>query len=168
MAISIQDVLGGSLLDSIKGLISQFHMSPEDKAKLQADLDAQKDQFAAAQNDYNVKLNDIAGQNIRAEEQSGDKYTERARPSVIWVGLFVIVWNYCGPGPVIAALTNHWLHLTVPIVLDLPVYFWEAWTAIALGYVINRTVDKALALPGDSQIKLPFGIQIGNSGNKSS
>lgn len=158
MGVSIQSVLGSSLLESVKGIIQQFHMSPEDKAKLQQQLDAEKDQFAAAENDYNAKLNDIAGQNIRAEAQSGDKYTERARPSVIWVGLFVIVWNYCGP----MLIVNHFFHLGANTI-DLPPMFWEAWSAISLGYVVNRSIDKALALPGDTQVKLPFGIQIGNN-----
>lgn len=161
MGLSIQDIVGGSFLDSVKGIISQFHMSPEDKAKLQQQLDAQQDAFKQAENDYNTKLNDIAGQNIRAEETSGDKYTVRARPSVIWVGLFAIVWNYCGPMQVI----NHYLHLGLGQV-DLPSYFWEAWTAISLGYVINRTIDKTMALPGVSDMKLPFGLgSISNSGN---
>jgi len=48
MGVSIQHVLGSSVLDSVKGIIWQFQMSPEDKAKLQAQLDAEKDQFATA------------------------------------------------------------------------------------------------------------------------
>jgi len=155
MGISIQDVLGSSLLDSVKGLISQFHMSPEDKAKLQAQLDAQKDQFTAAENDYNSKLNDIAGQNIRAEETSGDNYTRRARPSVIWIGLAVIVWNYC-----LMNLLGHtrWFAGAVP--WELPSYFWDTWGIICTGYVFNRTAEKIMAMPGESSIKLPFGIQV--------
>jgi hypothetical protein len=154
MAFSIQDVLGSSLLDSVKGIISQFHMSPEDKLKLQAQLDAEKDQFATAENDYNAKLNDIAGQNIRAEETSGDKFTERARPAVIWVGLFMFVWNYC-------LVPTAGLRWHVPA-LPIPDLFLEIWGTVVTGYVFSRTADKLMALPGDSQVKLPFGIQIGN------
>lgn len=156
MGFSLQDVIGGSLLDGVSKIIGQFKMSPEEKANLQLQLQQNADAFTAAQNDYNAKLNDIAGQNIRAEEQSGDKYTARARPSVIWVGLFVIVWNYC-----ILTTFQHWLKST-PI--DLPAYFWEAWSAISLGYVFNRTADKLMNLPGNSSLKLPFGIQMSNDG----
>lgn len=154
MGLSIQDVLGSSLLDSVKGIISQFHMSPEDKAKLQAQLDTEKDQFVAAEHDYNSKLNDIAGQNIRAEAQSGDKFTARARPAVIWVGLLMFFWNYC----VVPTAGLHW-HIPS---LSIPDTFSEIWGIVATGYVFNRTLDKTMALPGDSQVKLPFGIQIGN------
>jgi hypothetical protein len=154
MGFSIQDVLGSSLLDSVKGLISQFHMSPEDKAKLQQQLDAEKDAFAQAENDYNTKLNDIAGQNIRSEEQSGDKFTVRARPAVIWVGLLMFFWNYC----VVPTAGLHWHIPSLPI----PDTFSEIWGVVVTGYVFNRTVDKLMALPGDSSVKLPFGVQISN------
>ena len=154
MGISIQDVLGGSLLDSLKGLISQFHMSPEDKAKLQAQLDQEKDAVTAAEHDYNTKLNDIAGQNIRAEETSGDKFTQRARPAVIWVGLLMFVWNYC-------LVPTAGLHWHVPA-LPIPDTFMEIWGIVVTGYVFNRTVDKIMSLPGDSNIKLPFGVQLSN------
>jgi hypothetical protein len=154
MGVSIQDVLGSSLLTSVQGIISQFHMSPEDKAKLQAQLEAEKDQFATAENDYNVKLNDIAGQNIRAEEQTGDKFTERARPAVVWVGLLMFFWNYC----IVPTAGLHWHVASLPI----PDMFSETWGVVVTGYVFARSADKVLALPGDSSIKLPFGINIGN------
>lgn len=161
-ATKLADIMGGNLLDGISKIISDFKLSPEDKANLQLQLTQNADVVKEHEEDFDAKLNDIAGENIRAEDASGDKYTERARPSVIWVGLFVIVWNYCGPGPILAALANRFLHLTVPLTLELPVWFWEAWSTIALGYVVTRSVDKAMALPGDSSIKLPFGISIGN------
>lgn len=152
--IKLADVLGGNLLDGISKIIGDFKMSPEDKANLQLALQQNAQIVAQHEQDFDAKLNDIAGQNIRTEEASGDKYTARARPSVIWVGLFVIVWNYC-----VLTTASRWLH-TAPV--DLPASFWEAWTVIVTGYVFNRTLDKTMALPGDSSVKLPFGIQIGN------
>jgi len=154
MAITLQSILGSSLLESVSKIIDQFHMSPDDKAKLQAQLVQEKDAFAAAENDYNTKLNDIAGQNIRSEEQSGDKFTERARPAVIWVGLLMFFWNYC----VVPTAGVHWHIPALPI----PDTFSEIWGVVVTGYVFSRTADKLMALPGDSQVKLPFGIQISN------
>lgn len=158
MSISLQDVLGSTLLQSIQGIISQFHLSPEDKLKLQAQFDAEKDAVQAAENDYNVKLNSVAGENIRAEQSSGDKYTERARPSVIWVGLAMFAWNYC----LVPTVGLHWHVPSLPV----PDLFAEIWGTVVTGYVFNRTVDKVMALPGDSQIKLPFGIQVSNNSPK--
>jgi hypothetical protein len=161
MGISVQDVLGGTFLDAVKGIISQFHMSPEDKAKLQAQIEEQKDLFTERQNDYNVRLNDIAGQNIRTEEQEGS-YTRNARPSVIWVGLAVIVWNYAAV-PLLGHSKPFWGMTPV----EFPSYFWEAWGVICTGYVFNRTVDKVMGMPGDSKISLPLGLgQISQSSPK--
>jgi hypothetical protein len=161
MGFTLQDVLGSTLLQSVQGIISQFHLSPEDKLKLQAQLDAEKDQFITAEHDYNVKLNDIAGENIRAEA-SGGPYARNARPSVIWVGLYVIIWNFCGP----LFLLQRWFLHTPIAPIDLPGWFWETWGAISLGYVVTRTAEKIMAMPGDSSIKLPFGIQVAQNAPK--
>lgn len=158
MSISLQDILGSSLLQSVQGIISQFHLSPEDKAKLQAQLDAEKDQFTAAENDYNAKLNDIAGQNIRTEEASGDKFEARARPAVIWGGLLIFFWNYC-------LVPTAGLHWHIPS-LAIPDLFMEIWGTVVTGYVFNRTAEKIMQMPGDSSLKLPFGIQIGQNSPK--
>lgn len=152
MGVSLADVVGGNLIDAVKGIISQFHMSPEDKAKLNAQIDQEHDAFVQAENDYNVKLNSIAGENIRAEAADG-AYSRNARPSVIWIGLGAIVWNYC----LVPVFGFHW-HMTPT---ELPTYFWEAWGVICTGYVFNRTAEKIMGMPGDSSIKLPFGIQVG-------
>ena len=95
---------------------------------------------------------DIAGQNIRAEQTSGDKFTERARPSVVWAGIGFIGWNYC----LVPTFGIHW-HLTS---LNLPDAFWWTWGTVVTGYVFNRTAEKIAQMPGDSSIQLP-GIKIG-------
>lgn len=156
----LADIMGGNLLDGISKIIEDFKLPPDEKAKLQLALQQNADVVKEHEEDYDSKLNDIAGQNIRAEEASG-QYAARARPSVIWVGLFVIVWNYCGPMQIV----NHFLHLGANII-ELPVWFWEAWSAVALGYVVTRSFDKTMSLPGDSTAKLPFGISIANNSPK--
>lgn len=152
----IFDSLVKPLIDSATALIGQFHMSPEDKAKAQQDIAdlAQKAQQQAQ--DYEVQLNSIAGQNIRTEEGSGDKYTVRARPSVIWVGLFAIVWDYC-----LIPTVSMWSGKALPGVL-LPPFFWEIWGVVVTGYVMSRSAEKIAAMPGDSQLTGPFGMKIGN------
>jgi hypothetical protein len=154
MATSLVDIVG-SALDSIPKIISEFHESPEEKAKdLQAIADAAQRAKQAAM-DYDARLNDIAGQNIRAEETSGDKFTVRARPAVIWMGNILIFWNYA----LVPALLIKW-HWS-PVAL--PDAFWWTWGTVVTGYVFSRSAEKIAQLPGDSQIKLPFL----SSGNKS-
>ena len=151
--MAIFDDLVKPALDSVNDLIAQFHMSPEEKAAATQAINdaAQKAQSAA--NDYDSKLNDIAGQNIRTEEGSTDKFTTRARPAVIWMGNLLIMWNW-GVVPVIGV---HW-HLTpAPI----PDSFWWTWGTVVTGYVFSRSAEKIAQLPGDSQISLPF-LKIAN------
>src|SRR5690349_3277220 len=92
--MALFDSLAKPALDSVTDIIKEFHMSPEDQAKFaQAAADAAaKAQQAAV--DYDVQLNTIAGQNIRAETQSGDKFTARARPSFMYVIIAVFAFNY--------------------------------------------------------------------------
>lgn len=140
-------------LDSVTSLISEFHLSPEQAAEAREkirDAEARAQQSAL---DYDAKLNEIAGENIRAEEQSGDKFTMRARPAVVWMGNALIFWNY-GLVPVVGA---HWKLAPV----TLPDSFWWAWSAIVTGYVFSRSAEKISALPGDSSIQIPL-IKIGN------
>lgn len=147
MALSIQGILGNSLGDVIKNIIAEFRVTPDVKAQLEAQLAEKQLDIAQQEMDINAKLNDIAGQNIRAEQESGDKYVTRARPSWAWGGLCVVAWNYCvmpclqaahvGAGPV-----------------NLPDAFWWTVGTVVTGYVFNRTAQDIMQMPGDSSIKL--------------
>src|SRR5579862_9420954 len=152
----LANIFGGSLLDGVKGIIAEFKLSPEDKAKLQMQMEENADAFTNAENNYNAKLNDIASANIRAEAATGDKYTERARPSVIYWGLAAFTWNFC------LVPTLGIFKVQIPP-LPIPDIIVDAWKIVVTGYVFGRSLDKFMALPGASQIKLPFGIQMGNN-----
>lgn len=91
MALSIQDILGGSAITAVKGIIEEFHVSPELKAQMQAAVDANATTIRAKEIEYQEKLEDsyqtelnTASANIRAEMLTGDKFTVRARPSYIY------------------------------------------------------------------------------------
>jgi hypothetical protein len=152
--MAIFDSLIKPALDSVTTLIGQFHMSPEEKALAQqAVADAAAKAQQAAQ-DYDTQLNAIAGQNIRAEESSNDKFTVRARPAVVWMGNLLILWNY-GIVPVAGA---HW-HLSPARIPDA---FWWTWGTVVTGYVFSRSAEKIAQLPGDSQINLGGILKVGN------
>ncbi len=152
--MAIFDSLIKPALDSVTALISQFHLSPEDKLKAdQAIADAAQKAQQQSQ-DFDVQLNAIAGQNIRAEAESKDNFTVRARPSVIWMGNLLILWNYALV-PVIGA---HWHLGSLPI----PDPFWWTWGTVVTGYVFSRGAEKISQIPGDSQINLAGLLKIGN------
>lgn len=145
--------LAAPILDAAKGIIEEFHMSPEQKADQLAKLAAAQELAQQSARDYDAKLNDIAGQNIRTEEGSGDKFTGRARPAVIWMGNVLIFWNWA----LVPVLGAHW-HLNPA---SLPDAFWWTWGTVVTGYVFSRSAEKIAQMPGDSQIKIPF-LSIGN------
>jgi hypothetical protein len=147
----------GPAFEGVSKLIGQFHMSPEEKAQLQQQIAEAQQKAQQASQDYDTKLNDIAGQNIRAEETSGDKFTIRARPAVIWMGNVLIFWNYA----LVPTIGHKWSLSPA----TLPDAFWWTWGTVVTGYVFSRSVEKVMQMPGDSQIKLPFGL--GSAGNNS-
>jgi Holin of 3TMs, for gene-transfer release len=142
------------LADTAKGIIEEFHMSPEQKAEQLAKVaTAQQAAIDSARN-YEIQLNSIAGQNIRADAQSGDKFTERARPTFMYIIEFILAFNYIGL-PVAQIFGSKVPPLVLPA--DLLVLFGTCVT----GYVMARTADKTLSLPGDSQVNV-LGVKLGN------
>lgn len=97
----LDTILGGNLGQVFKDVVGTFKLSPEDKAKFQAAVDENQKEIALAQINLEAKADDTlareveaAGANIRADAASGDKYTSRARPSVIYVVLGILIANY--------------------------------------------------------------------------
>jgi hypothetical protein len=146
----LANILGGNALGGVASIINAIKgKNPEDAAKLQELLEKHQDAILAAQvaqdqaqRDENVSLNSIAGQNVRADAQSGDKFTGRARPAVIWVGLGIMAWNYVVV-PMMA------IHFKIQIV-TFPDMFWETWGVVATGVVMTRTADKLFGGAGGS------------------
>ena len=148
------DSLVKPAFDSVTGLIGEFHMSPEDKAKAQqalADAEQRARQTAA---DYDGKLNAIAGENIRAEMRCGDKFTERARPSFMYLVMAVLGFNYI-------AIPCCQIFGSKAQPVYLPGELLTLFGVCITGYVFNRTVEKVASLPGDSQISI-LGMRVGN------
>lgn len=154
---------GGQLLDGLAHVISAVKgKSPEDAAaleqltaKYQSDILAANTELEKAHIDENIQLNSIAGQNVRADAQSGDKYVSRARPSIIYVGLFILAFNY-----IALAFLSRWGFK----IADLPSMFWETWGVVSTGVVMTRTVDKLFGGQGGS-VALPFGIRMDSKGD---
>lgn len=145
----------GPAFDGIAKLIDQFHMSPEEKQQMQqAIADAAEKAKESAQN-YEVQLNTIAGQNIRADAASGDKFTQRARPTFMYIVEAILAFNFIGiPG--YQLLTGKMLN---PVVL--PADLLTLFGVCVTGYVMSRSAEKISSLPGDSQINV-LGMKIGN------
>lgn len=152
--MALFDSLFKPALDSVNALVNDFHLSPEDKLKAQQALQDAAAKAQQASLDYDAKLNDIAGQNIRADSSSNDKFTERARPSFLYVIIAVLAFNYIGI-PLAQIFGSHTQPITLPT--DLLSLFGVGFC----GYSVSRTSEKISALPGDSQISI-LGMKVGN------
>lgn len=148
------DALIKPALDSVTTLIGQFHLSPEDKAKAEQAIAAANAQAQQAALDYDAKLNDIAGQNIRAEAQSGDKFTARARPAFMYVIIAVFAFNY-----IFIPFAQIFGSKVQPTTL--PTDLLTLFGICVSGYAFSRTAEKIAAMPGDSQISV-LGLKVGN------
>lgn len=133
----LDTILGGNLGQVVKDVVGTFKLSPEDKAKFQAAVDANQTQIQLAQIDLEKNANDAmsreveaASANIRAEATTGDKYTSRARPSFVYVVLVILIANY----------------ILFPLLGKTPLTFPDAlfWLfgSCMLGYTGARTWEK--------------------------
>lgn len=127
------DIFSGGvqgLMDGAKGIISQFHLSPEDKKKFELEMEAlvQK-RMSELENTARMELQ-AKERVLVAELQQGDKFTKRARPMVVYAGLIFIIWNYC--------VVPIWHKVAFP----LPTEFWVAWGGIVGTWAIGRSAEK--------------------------
>jgi hypothetical protein len=74
---------------------------------------------------------------IVAEMNQDDKFTKRARPSVVYVGLALAVFE------VAARYVSLWTGSPLPsISSQVPTEFWVAWGGICGTWVIGRSAEK--------------------------
>ena len=150
----IFDSLVSPLLTATQGIISEFHLSPEQAVEAQQKLAAAAQQAQKDANDYDAQLNETAAKNIQAEESSNDKYTERARPTFMYIIEAIFVFNF-----IFLPIAQIFGSKVQPIALpgDLLTLFGICIT----GYVFARSAEKVAAMPGDSQINV-LGMKVGN------
>lgn len=134
--------------DAFAEIVSQFHMSPEQKAQVQAIADANQDKLAELDNNYKIKVldaataeDDTAGQNIRAELNSPDPVVRRAAVSSIWTGCIVVIWNF-----LVLPLAHIWAKGAQPV--ELPAAFWYVWFFSTMGFVGHAAFQNALGGQG--------------------
>ena len=127
------DISGlGSVADFAGELVKRFFppaMTDAEKAQAQIQLQALLDQRETALIESKKSI-------IVAEMQQADTYTKRARPTLVYAGLFFIfLVNVIFP--VIAFFTRG----EVPDI-SLPQEFWWAWSGVCGVWVIGRSAEK--------------------------
>jgi len=156
MGSVVSNLLAGGiqgLAETAKGIIEEFHMSPEQKAEQLAKIAAAQEAALESARDYDAKMNDIAGQNIRADAASQDKFTERARPTFMYIIEAILAWNYMG-----MSILRVLLHRSDIGPVTLPADLLTLFGVCVTGYVFTRSADKALSLPGESSVSVMGGV----------
>jgi len=122
----------GSVADFAKGLINRFFppsMTDAEKAQAQVKLQELLDKRESAVIDAQKSI-------IVSEMQQADNYTKRARPTLVYAGLFFIFLVHVAL-PMIAFFSNK-----IMPDLTLPEEFWWAWTGVCGVWVLGRSAEK--------------------------
>ena len=94
--------------------------------------------------DYENSVVNAKAAIITAELNQDDKITKRARPSILYGGLLVIMVNHV-LFPILAWWIDVFVDRPLPELPDLtmPPQFWLAWGGVCSIYVIGRSREKA-------------------------
>lgn len=126
----IKDIasMAGGILKPVAELIDQISTTDEEKQKL-------KNEIAVA----GMKAKEAI---ITAELQQDDKYTKRARPTIVYVGLGAFILNY-----ILFPWISYFSSLFFSFELELPTIqfpseFWYAWGGVTGVYAWRRSTEK--------------------------
>jgi len=143
----------GGLIESVGNVVDKFHLSGEEKQQFKLDLEALL-QKRDSEIEQTIRAELQAKERVLVAELSqGDNYTKRARPTVVYVGLAVIVFNYC----IVPLLIKATAFIAMAFAdsapatalanvgyepLSLPIEFWAGWSGIVMTWSIGRSAEK--------------------------
>ena len=137
----ISKILGsgiGTIVEQVGGIVDRFHLSSEEKQKFKLELEALL-QRREPELERTLRSEMQAKERILvAELTQGDSYTKRARPTVVYVGLGFIFFNYC----LVPVLSHIFGDQTTTLQLELPPGFWAGWSGIVATWSVGRTLEK--------------------------
>jgi hypothetical protein len=135
------DFLGGGIVGQIGKVIDSLHTSQEEKseAKLQLEKllqarDSEIEQTVRAEIQAKERI-------IVAEMNQGDAYTKRARPSIVYVGLGMMVGNFCLI-PLISSVARVMGQDVEIAIQNFPEEFWWSWASVVATWSVGRSMEK--------------------------
>lgn len=126
----------GSAIKPVTDLIDNLSTSDEEKAELKNKLLEIENSYKAKVLEYESKVVESQKEIMVAELQQGDLYTKRARPTVLYAGLIILLVNH-----VLLPWLSYFRGMIVPSI-DLPSEFWLAWGGVAGIYAFGRSREK--------------------------
>ena len=133
-------ILGGTIgkiIGEVKGVVDEFHTSGEEKAEFNLRLEAiLTERLTEAETTLRTEINAKSAIMV-AEMQQEDKFTKRARPSIIYSGL-ILVFLDMG-----SRVISFFANADVPLPSSfIDPSFMYTWGAVAGVYAIGRSAEK--------------------------
>lgn len=135
----ISDILGSSFGKTIEGIgtiVKKFVTTDQDRIQAELELKTILQKRDSEVESTMRKQLEAKERILVAELQQGDKFTKRARPSVVYFGLGIIFINYC-----LIPIIQYWREMPITV-FNLPTEFWAAWGGIVATWSIGRTAEK--------------------------
>ena len=136
----LSGILGGTvgkILGQVRGVIDDFHHSSEEKDETMLKVEAiLTERLSEAEQTLRTEINAKSAIMV-AEMQQEDKFTKRARPSIIYSGL-ILVFLDMG-----SRVISFFVSADVPLLSSfIDPSFMYTWGAVAGVYAIGRSAEK--------------------------
>lgn len=151
----LEKIIGGSVGEIATKIISLFKLDPAIAVQHEKEMAQIAAEAAAKVQDAATAEIEAASANIRADAATGDKYTQRARPTFMYFVMVVLGCNYV-IFPIFKIAT-----------IDLPQSLYWLFGSAVLGYTGARTWEKFMLTDGESTFQAPFGFKASQTKNGS-
>lgn len=150
---------GANIVDSLTEAVDTFVTTKEEKEKLKQELFRIKEETRQNQRNFLVRMEELAQQRekeveetirmeldakkhiLMAELNQGDRYTKRARPTVVYVGLIFIFLELLG----LRYIIMHHMNIGADIIASSDQVFkmfLGVWGSVLGVYSIGRSAEK--------------------------
>jgi len=142
---------GGGIIESLGNIADKFNLSGEEKQQFALDMETLVQKRDAKIQDALMTELQAKERIIVAELNQSDKYTKRARPTVVYMGLvFIAIAHIIAPiifyimqVPELASLEiGPPAQVLPPFEIELPTDFWIAWGGIVATWSVGRTFER--------------------------
>jgi len=135
----ISDIFAGGasgIIDGVGDVVDRFVTTGDEKNAMKLEVEKiVTARMAMANSQAETEMN-AKSRIIEAELNQSDKFTKRARPTVVYMGLLFILYNYCVV-PTVQQFTG------IPVTpFTLPTEFWYGWSGIVATWSVGRTMEK--------------------------
>lgn len=127
----------GDIVEQVGNVVDKFVTTGVEKHQMNVELERVLTERLTLIQQQVVARFEMVYKVIQAEMNSGDNYTKRARPTLVYFGMAMIFVNYVLV-PSIQTISG-----TAVLPFELPTEFWVAWGGTVGLWTIGRSAEKA-------------------------